>query len=174
MKRLWLALGFTVLLQAALAAGVSLAQWFLIDKIWLAENFLNPQYLNQQASVENYANDLKDYLMGITIAVLAIGAICCVVWHVASAVCRIDGPGKAVGLWWIWSLILTVGILLSISSAFYCYYYYITDLVTLNAMLPVYAVGVLLFLVAYYLGTVLPTPPKLRPAVPLASFLPAV
>lgn len=172
MKRLLLALGWLIALEAVWASLLFIAAMFLVDRNWLAENFLDPVYL-RQAAVESYRNDMIAALLHAAAATFLIGVVAGIVWHGFAALCRIYGPGEAARLLWLWLLILFVGALLSLGAVYLKVVLDLNNLVPDAAMYPVYGAAIVLFVLSYYIGTAFPTPPKLRPAVPLARFLPA-
>ena len=144
-----------------------------IDKTWLAENFLDPVYLKQSDSVSSYTNDMISAFLDATLALFIINIVSAAVWHTSSGLCQIYGPGEAARLLWMWLVALLIGLLISCGLV---YWYVVVDtsnLVPTDAMFKVYGVTIVLFVLSYYIGTCFPTAPKLRPAVPLARFLPA-
>lgn len=174
MKRLWITLGWTVFVEAAWAVILILIAKFVIDKIWLTENFLGPEFLRQeQGEVMGYADELASALISASVVIFLIAVICSVAWHVWGAYSRIDGPAQAAGLRWIqWLLPFLIGALLSLAAVYH--YIQTIDLVADQAMIELYIVGFILFFLSYYIGTLFPTAPKLRPAVPLGTLVPAL
>jgi hypothetical protein len=168
---LWIALGWTAAVEVTWAL-ILIGIWlFLVDPLWLAQTFLQPDLL-KQSDLEGYVNGLQSALNTAGVVILAIGFLCCVTWHVSGAFSRINGPGEAAKLWFRWLVPLIIGIVLSAAAVYY--YLQLNNLVREDARLALYPAGIVLFVVSYFIGTLFPTAPKLRPAVPLGPLVPAL
>jgi hypothetical protein len=167
-----IALAWMFAVEAAWAAVLCLAAIFTIPKIWLADTFLDPIYLNQSSQiVESSTNDMIAIFVTSGLLIIVVSIICSISWHIFSAIVRINGPGQAGKFWWLWLLIFITGWIASLASAYY--YVGLSRLVPNNAMFEFYGAATILFLLSYYIGTGFSTTRKLRPAVPFARLLPA-
>ena len=167
----WVALGWTVAVQSGLAL-ILVGIWlFLIDPMWLAQNFLQPDLLNQlPAYLEDYLSKLRSALITTAILIFVVNILCCAVWHVWGGHSRIDGPGQAARLWIRWLALLVIGVVLSGAAVYY--YLRFDILVRADALAGLYITAAILSVVFYFIGTLFPTEPKLRPGVPLGTLMP--
>ena len=172
MKRFLIGVSWTVVLQAGCAA-LLIAGWLVLDPLWIAENFLQPLLLTQTAN-EDYINGLKAMLIAAGAAIFAVNAVGCIAWQLKAAWSRIDGPGQAARLRWTgWLLFFSLGLILSWGAAYY-FLQYNNTLVREDALLELYAIGTVMFIVLYFICTLFPTAPKFRPAVPLGTWISAL
>ena len=171
MKRLFAALGWMAAAEGVWAALLFLAAEFIIKRNWLAEHFLDPVYLDQPDYVESATNQMIAGFLTASRAIFAANLICAALWHISGACIRVHGPGRAAGLRLVWSVLLAIGLVLSLLAVYV--YVGLTKLVPEHGMYELYGVAIVFFMLSYYIGTLFATARKLRPAVPLARLLPA-
>lgn len=172
MLRLLISLGWMFAAEAVWTVMLCVIAIFVIPRLWLADTFLDSIYLNQSAQIiESSANDMIAVFTVTGLTIIEISISCSALWHICTAVVRINGPGQAAKYWWLWLLLLVAGWAASLGSAYY--YVGLSKLVPNNAMYEFYGATTVLFLLSYYIGTGFSTAQKLRPAVPLARLLPA-
>jgi hypothetical protein len=150
--------------QAALVA-------LFIDKQWIGDNFLAEDYRKTPKEIPSLTADIAATMLEAAAVTFLIGLIASLLWVVIGGRRPIYGPGQAAQLRWLWLLILIVG---ALSCAGVTYILIdSTRLVPLDGTVKLAGVAAVVFLFSYYfVGTLWPTPWKIRPAVPLARLLP--
>lgn len=169
-KRLPLAIGWTLGLQALWGVVlVALVLWLVeSDKSWVADNFLLDVYRQKP---DDWIDDITQALIRAALATFAAGLVASLAWIVISGCKRISLPGEAARLFGLWLVLLVVA---AAASAGFTYYLIAGTITLVPLDKTVILVGTAAFVAAisYYLvGTLLPTQPKVRPAVPFATRL---
>jgi hypothetical protein len=170
-NRIFAAIGWSLGLQLLWAFALVVLGWLFVDKQWIGDNFLAADYRQTPREIPSLTADIMDAMLEAVAVTLLISLTASLLWVVIGSCRRIYGPGQAARLRWLWLLILVIGAL----SCAGVTYILIDDtrLVPLDGTVKLTAVAAVAFLFSYYVvGTFLPTPWKIRPAVPLARLLP--
>jgi hypothetical protein len=171
MKRVFTAIGWTVLLQLLWGVTQVAVVLLSIDKRWIGDNFLAANYRRMPGQVGGLTDDIIATMLNVAMVAFLVGITASLLWVIIGACYRIYGPGAAARLRWLWVVILIVGALSCAGAT----YFLIDDtrLVPLDRTVILSAIAAVDFLLSYYVvGTFWPTPRKIRPAVPLARLLP--
>lgn len=158
----------------ALHAGALIAAaaaWLLYgSKAWVADTFLIARF-RRPGLIDALTGDLINTLGMVVGAPIILSTLASVTWIVMGCHRRIDGPGQAASFLVLWGSILAVGQTLTIAAVSYIIFFH-DEVIALELRWSIAAIASAEFLVCYYLlGTLFPTPPILRPAVPAASLL---
>jgi hypothetical protein len=173
MKRSLASMLIALALHLVLALGIFFSFQFFLDLDPFIElSLLTEVALRQRPDIRRLTvTEVRAAFEAVVQLSVLAGALASVVWHFATGLLRVVGPGRAtrfVGLWLL--LLVTAGI----GAAFTSYWYLAidTDLVRREAVTMVMTGSVVLTWLCFHLvGTLFPTTALFRPAVPLATFV---